>query len=134
MGEIFDFFDFFDQTPILDLFTEWKVWTLVIFLTILTIAFSVAKYKLGQAGYESLKEHYPQVEEERWDRVDGYFDRWGAPVIIFSFLPLLAWIIPPAAGAYGIKMRSFLFWAFLAKMVRYWLLIIIVVGVYELIS
>ena len=39
MGELFDFFEFFDQTPILDLFTEWKVWTLIIFLAVLTLVF-----------------------------------------------------------------------------------------------
>ena len=49
-------------------------------------------------------------------------------------IPVLTKIIHLAAGAYGIKFRPFLIWAFLAKVVRYWLLIIIVVGVYELIS
>ena len=134
MGEIFDFFDFFDQTPILDLFIEWQVWAVVIFLALFTLVFAAGKYRLGRDGYQALKEHYPQVSEERWERVNGYFERYGAPVVFFSFVPVMAWIIPPAAGAYGIRLRPFLFWAFLAKMVRYWLLIIIVVGIYELIS
>lgn len=127
-------FDFFDKTPILDLFLDWRVWAVVIFLTVLTLVSSVAKYKLGQGGIDTLKEHFPQVSDERWERVGSYFERWGAPVVFFSFIPVMAWIIPPGAGAYGIKFRPFLVWAFLAKMVRYWLLIIIVIVIYELLS
>jgi membrane protein YqaA with SNARE-associated domain len=119
---------------ITDLLRDWRLWSVVILLTTLTVVTSVAKYRLGRTGFQTLKEHYPQVSDERWERVNGYFDRWGAPVVLFSFLPLLAWIIPPAAGAYGIRFRTFLVWAFLAKMVRYWLLILIVFEIYRLIS
>jgi membrane protein YqaA with SNARE-associated domain len=122
------------RLDVVDLLLDWRVWAVVIFLTVLTLVFSVAKYRLGKSGFETLKEHYPQVNDERWDRLNGYFDRWGAPVVFFSFVPFLAWIIPPAAGAYGIRFRAFLFWAFLAKMVRYWLLILIGFAIYELLS
>jgi membrane protein YqaA with SNARE-associated domain len=122
------------RLDVVDLFLDWRIWTIVILLTVLTLIISVAKYRLGQAGIDDLKEHFPQVSDERWQRVNSYFDRWGAPVVFFSFVPLLAWIIPPAAGAYGIKFRAFLIWAFLAKMVRYWLLILIGFAIYQLIS
>ena len=111
-------FDFFDSTPILDLFLDWRVWTLVIFLSILTLISSAAKYRLGEKGIDNLKEHFPQVSDERWQRVGSYFDRWGAPIVFFSFVPVMAWIIPPAAGAYGIRYRPFLLWAFLAKIIN----------------
>lgn len=117
----------------LNLFLDWRAWALVLLLTILTLVSSVAKYRLGQGGLETLKEHFPQVSDERWERLGNYFHRWGSPIVFFSFLPLLAWIIPPAAGAYGISFRPFLVWAFLAKMVRYWILALIAFGGYQLI-
>jgi membrane protein YqaA with SNARE-associated domain len=126
--------DIFNSTLIIDLFTEWQLWAVVISLTVLALVSSTAKYRLDKSGFESLKEHYPQVSDDRWDRVNGYFDRWGAPVVLFSFVPLLAWIIPPDVGAYGIRFRMFLLWASLAKMVRYWLLILIVFAIYRLLS
>ncbi len=116
-----------------DMLRDWRLWLVVIFLTSITLVTSVAKYRLGRNGLETLKEHYPQVSDERWEMVGSYFERWGALVVLFSFLPLLAWIIPPAAGAYGIRFRSFLVWAFIAKMVRYWILILIVFGGFQLI-
>ena len=118
---------------LVDLFLDWRIWAVVILLTALTVITSVAKYRYGRTGLEALKERYPQVSDERWERVDNYFQRWGAVVVLFSFLPLLAWIIPPAAGAYGIRFGPFLVWAFIAKMVRYWILILIVFSVYRLI-
>jgi membrane protein YqaA with SNARE-associated domain len=48
-------------------------------------------------------------------------------------MPVLAWIIPPAAGAYGIRFGPFLIWAFLAKVVPYWILLLLVVGGFRLI-
>jgi membrane protein YqaA with SNARE-associated domain len=114
-----------------ELFYDWQAWLIVLFLTTVTLVSSAAKYRLGQSGMQVLKERYPQVSDERWDRVDGYFDRWGAPLILLSFLPLLTWIIPPAAGAYGIRFRTFLIWAFLAKLLRYWLLLLLAVGIYQ---
>ena len=128
------FSDLFNSTPILDLFLDWRIWAVVIFLSVITLIFSAAKYRLGRDGLDTLKEHYPQVSDERWKRVTDYFDRWGAPFVFFSFIPLLAWIIPPAAGAYGIRFRTFVVWAFLAKMMRYWLLIVIVFELYKLIA
>ena len=116
-----------------DMLGDWRLWLVVIFLTTITLVTSVAKYRLGRNGLDDLKEHYPQVSDERWMMVESYFDRWGALVVLFSFLPLLAWIIPPAAGAYGIRFRSFLVWAFIAKMVRYWILLFIVFGGLQLV-
>jgi membrane protein YqaA with SNARE-associated domain len=115
-------------------FLDWRAWSVVIFLALVTLIFSAGKYRLGRDGFEALKEHYPQVSDERWNRVNTYFRRWGAPVIFFSFLPLLTWIIPPAAGAYGIRFRTFVIWAFIAKVVRYWILILIFYGGFQLFS
>ena len=118
---------------LIDMLSDWRLWLVVIFLTTATLVTSMVKYRLGRSRIDVLKEHYPQVSDERWERIGGYLERWGAFVVLFSFLPLLAWIIPPAAGAYGVKFRPFLAWAFVAKMVRYWLLILIVFGGVQLI-
>lgn len=118
----------------LDLFLNWRLWGLDLILAAITVSASVAKYEIGKGGFKALKEHYPQVTDERWDQVNGYFDRWGAPLVLISFIPVLTWIIPPAAGAFGIRFRNFLIFAFLAKVIRYWILILIIVGTYDLVT
>ena len=115
------------------IFVDWRAWSVILVLAALTLLSSVAKYRLGEAGLPAIKSHFPQVSEERWEQIGGYFERWGSPVVFLSFLPGAAWIIPPAAGAYGIGFRAFLAWAFLAKVVRYWLLLLILSGGFDLI-
>ena len=100
-----------------ELFIDWRAWSIIILLALVTQVMSLAKYKAGQAGYEALIERYPQVPEERWHKADYYFNRWGSPLVFLSFLPVLAIIIPPAAGAFGVKLAPFLIFSFLAKIV-----------------
>ena len=116
-----------------DIFLDWRAWTIVLGLTLLTLISSVAKYRVGKSGLPAVKARFPQVSEERWERLDRYFQRWGAAFVFFSFLPVAALVIPPAAGAYGVRFGPFLFFAFLAKMVRYWILVIIAFGGYQII-
>ena len=118
----------------IDLFLEWWAWTIVLVLTLLTLISSVAKYRLGKSGLPTVKERFPRVSDERWERLDRYFQRWGAAFVFFSFLPILALVVPAAAGAYGIRFGPFIFFAFLAKVVRYWILIIILFIAYQIIT
>jgi membrane protein YqaA with SNARE-associated domain len=115
------------------LFVDWRIWALVLVLAGITVIASAAKYRIGQSGFAALKEHYPQVSDERWETVHQYFVRWGAPLVLISFLPFLTWIILPAAGAFGIRFRSFLVFAFIAKILRYWVLAFLAAGAYDLI-
>jgi len=117
-----------------DLFTDWRAWLIIILLALLTQVMSLAKYKAGQAGLEAVIERYPQIPGERWDKLGEYFQRWGSPIVFFSFLPVLALIIPPAAGAYGVKLAPFLIFSFLGKVVRYWILLLIVFGGFQIFS
>ena len=121
------------MSQMLKMFLDWRLWSLVLVLAGITVIASVAKYKIGKSGYTALREQYPQVSDERWETVHGYFLRWGAPLILISFLPFLTWIILPAAGAFGVGFRSFVLFAFLAKMVRYWILAFIIAGAHEII-
>ena len=118
----------------LDIFIDWRAWSIIIVLALLTQVMSLAKYRLGQAGLDVVVERYPQVSGERWNKLGEYFQRWGAPIVFFSFLPVLALIIPPAAGAYGVKLVPFLIFSFLGKIVRYWILFLIVFGGFQIFS
>ena len=123
-----------DNVTILDLFLNWQVWAIVVALSLLTLISSVAKYRLGKSGLPAVKEQFPQISEDRWERLDNYFNRWGAFVVLFSFLPVLAMVIPPVAGAYGVRFGLFLVFAFLAKLIRYWILVLLLFLGYQIIA
>lgn len=111
-----------------ELFLNWRSWLIVILLSLLTLIISTAKYQIGRKGLPIVKEHFPQVDDDKWDRLGDSFQRWGAIYVFFSFLPILGWVIPPAAGAFGVRFGPFLVFAFLAKLFRYWLLLFIAFG------
>ena len=119
--------------PITDLVINWRAWLLIIILSLLTLIVALGKYQIGKKGIEVLYERFPQITQERWDQLGGYFQRWGSGVVFFSFLPGLALVISPASGAYGVNLGPFLVWAFIAKLVRYWLLLILFFGGFELV-
>lgn len=121
------------EPSFVELFLSWRSWLIVVTLTLLTLISSVAKYRIGRRGLPIVKKHFPQVSEERWDRLGNGFQRWGATVVFFSFMPVLGWVIPPAAGAFGVRFGPFLVFAFLAKLFRYWLLLIIAFGGFQFI-
>ena len=114
------------------MFTDWRAWGIILGLSLLTLISATAKYRIGRLGLPVVKERFPQVDDSKWDRVGGYFQRFGSVVVLLSFVPLLAWVIPPAAGAFGIGFVPFLFFAFLAKLIRYWILFIITYGGFQL--
>lgn len=110
------------------LLSDWRAWLIVLVLSVLTLISAVAKYQIGEKGLPVLEEKFPQVPPERWEKAGAYFERWGAPIVFLSFLPVLGTIVPSAAGAFGISFRPFLVWAFLAKIFRYTLLLMIFSG------
>lgn len=116
-----------------ELLLDWRAWAVVLFLSGITLISSTAKYQIGEKGLPIVQKKFPQVSPERWERIGSYVQRWGSSPVILSFLPILGTLIPPAAGAYGVPFRIFLFWAFLAKLLRYWLLLLFVFGGAQLI-
>jgi membrane protein YqaA with SNARE-associated domain len=46
----------------------------------------------------AIREKYPQVPEERWAQLEGWFEHWGALILLLTVLPGFGTVIPPAAG------------------------------------
>jgi membrane protein YqaA with SNARE-associated domain len=56
------------------------------------------------------------------------FDRWGALILLMTAHPGFGTVIPPAAGANGIKPFFFVIMVGLAKFIRYWVIVLVVFG------
>lgn len=112
----------------MDLFTSPLAWAVVLLFAIIGSAASVPTYYLGQKGMPAIREKYPQIPEERLQQVQGWFDRWGTLILLLTVLPGFGTIIPPIAGANGVRFPFFILMIFLAKLVRYWILALIVFG------
>jgi membrane protein YqaA with SNARE-associated domain len=98
-----------------------SLWILVLLVSVLGTAGSLMPYYVGQRGTKAVFEHYPRLQGRPWERLEALFQRWGAPSLVLSGIPALGAALLVAAGAFGIRRLVFLFWVFLGKVVRSWI-------------
>jgi membrane protein YqaA with SNARE-associated domain len=89
-----------------------QLWVLVVAVSVLGTLGNLGLYFLGGRGAEGVFARFPYFEGERWERIGGYYRRWGGKILIFSAIPMLGTLLPVAAGAYGVKRKVFLLWVF----------------------
>ena len=111
-----------------------QVWLIMIILSLIGLPVALAKYYAGAKGLPSVQKHFPQVTDERWDIVQGWYHRHGSPLLLGSGIPVLGILIATGAGAFGVPRKKFLVWSFFAKMLRNWVFALIVFGFFNLFS
>jgi membrane protein YqaA with SNARE-associated domain len=111
-----------------------RLWILVLLVSGGGTAASLLPYYVGQRGTEAVFEHYPRLEGRPWQRIEAVFGRWGAFTLVLSGIPVLGVALPIAAGAFGIRRRVFLGWAFLGNVLRYWVLMFVVLYSLQLVG
>lgn len=83
---------------------------------------SCINYLLGGKGARwALKKRW--IRADRIRRGKAYFDRWGTPVLLLSWMPVVGTPITLAAGALGYPLWQFVAVVALAKALRYSVLI-----------
>ena len=105
---------------------SYRLWILVLLVSAWGTAGSLIPYYVGQRGTKAVFEHYPRLQGRPWERLEAVFQKWGALSLILSGIPGLGAALLVAAGAFGIKRRVFLGWAFAGKVLRYWVVAFVV--------
>jgi membrane protein YqaA with SNARE-associated domain len=111
-----------------------RLWILVLCVSVLGTAGSLIPYYVGQRGTKAVFEHYPRLEGRPWGRLEAAFQRWGAFTLILSGIPGLGAALLVVAGAFGVARGVFLLWAFLGKVLRYWVVAFIVLFSLQLVG
>ena len=111
-----------------------RLWILVLLVSGGGTAASLIPYYVGQRGTEVVFEHYPRLEGRPWQRIEAAFGRWGAFSLVLSGIPGLGVALPIAAGAFGLRRRVFLGWAYLGQLLRFWVLMFVVLYSLQLVG
>ena len=111
-----------------------RLWILVLLVSGFGTAGSLIPYYVGQRGTKAVFEHYPRLQGRPWERLEALFRRWGAPSLILSGIPALGAALLVAAGAFGFTRLVFLFWVFLGKVLRYWVVVFVVLFSLQLVE
>ena len=113
------------------LLTNPRVWLAVLGFSLVGIAISSGAYGAGRGGKTAVRERFSQISDERWDQVQGWYDRWGSGILLMSAVPGLATVLTVGAGMFGIRLLPFLLWVSLSKVGRNWLIVLLLYGGYQ---
>ena len=109
----------------LDLLTDPKIWLVVLVLSVWGSVARLPNYFLGNRGKEQIETLYPRIKPETWQRVLGYYERLGPLPLLISSIPLIGSLLTVTAGMAGIRRNSFLFWVGVSKIIRNWILVLL---------
>ena len=89
---------------------------------------AMVNYLVGRWGAAFIFSRYIQIDSAVLERLERVYGRWGAPVLLFAWLPFVGDPLTVAAGALRVNPWVFLFWVVMGKMFRYYVLIAAAAG------
>ena len=117
----------------MELLLEPMAWLIVLLLSVLGVVGNLALYQVGKRGVDAIRERFPQVKDEQWLRIKRLYDEHGSLALLLSGVPVLGSLLTTAAGAFEVRLFSFVLFVFVAKLVRNWLIVVIPLEIYRLI-
>ena len=107
---------------------NWPTWLIVAIAALVSVLFCLPTYYLGRQGMPAIQKKFPDVSDDRWKQIQSWFDRWKSLILLLTVLPGLGTILPAIAGAEGIRFGVFLLWVYIAKFIRWWIIVFITYG------
>lgn len=98
-------------------------WLILISATAGSFLGSLTNYYVGKMGTDFILGRYVKINEKTWQRAEGFYERWGAATLFFSWVPFIGDPLTVVAGAFHINLRVFTFWVLLGKTLRYLVLL-----------
>ncbi|SFM76917.1 YqaA family protein [Methanolobus profundi] len=76
-------------------------------------------YYIGIRGRTDVIERYFSISKEQLERTDRLFSKYGAFLLIFTWLPLIGDAIAATGGVLKLDFKIFSFYVFIGKLARY---------------
>lgn len=118
----------------MELLLEPVAWLIVVALSGLGVAGNLALYQLGKRGGDAVLKRFPRIKPEQWQRVKRLYDEHGSLALLLSGIPVLGSLLTTAAGAFDVRLFPFVLFVFIAKLVRNWLIVVVPLEIYRLIT
>jgi membrane protein YqaA with SNARE-associated domain len=111
---------------VIDVLTDPQIWLVILFLGVVGSLARLANYYAGQRGKEKIETIYTQVRPETWENVLGYYRRMGPLPLLVASIPFIGTALTIGAGMAGIGRNSFILWVMVSKVIRNWILVLII--------
>lgn len=100
-----------------------KMWLVILIVSALGAIVTLAYYYLGKEGAEAVFSRFPQIDTERWSRVQHLYEKHGSGLLFLTFIPMAGVLLSTAAGAFGVSLWVYLFWVWIGRVARNWVLV-----------
>lgn len=80
---------------------------------------SLVNYFIGKKGTDYVASRLGSKEHRRLEKAQALYGKWGAPVLLFSWVPIIGDPLTLAAGVLDIKFLPFSLWVLIGKGLRY---------------
>ncbi len=97
----------------------YNTWLVLIFATAGNFLGSLTNYLIGIWGADFLLGRYLRPNEEKMQRARDIFNRWGTPVLFFSWVPIIGDPLTVVGGILNVRLSNFTFWVLSGKLLRY---------------
>jgi membrane protein YqaA with SNARE-associated domain len=106
-----------------------QLWLLIVVLSLVGSFARLPNYYGGLRGKEAIETFYPRIKPETWERVLDWYRRLGPLPLLIASIPFIGTVLTIGAGMASIRRIYFLIFVFLSKVVRNWLLVLIIARV-----
>ena len=110
----------------IDVLTDPEIWLVILAISALGSLARLANFYAGQQGKEKIEAVYTRIKPETWENALGYYRRLGSLPLLVSSIPLIGTVLTIGAGMAGIGRNSFLLWVMIRKVLRNWILVLII--------
>ncbi|MCK5040325.1 MAG: DedA family protein [Candidatus Aenigmarchaeota archaeon] len=104
--------------------------TLDLFLLLMVATFgnffgSLTNYYVGRLGRKTIFHRVIKTDDEKLKKAKRLFDKYGNPILFFSWVPLIGDALTLFAGLVKSDLKAFAFFVFVGKLFRYLFLIFV---------
>lgn len=119
----------------MDALLNWRYWLFIVVVTLLGTVANLVTYYIGRKGSIAVFKRYPHLQTANsWERVNKWFQHWGSRTLLLSFIPGLVTALSAAAGIFGIQRNVFLTYVFVVKILRNWVLLLLLLYILRILS
>lgn len=96
-----------------------NIWLVGIFATLGNYVGALTMYYMGWYGTDFVLSRYVTIEQDKIDRAQEWFARWGPPTLLLSWVPFIGDPLCAVAGSLKMPLITFTIWTIMGKSSRY---------------
>ena len=95
------------------------IWLILLFASTGNFLGALTNYYIGKWGGNFVFARFMKTDEGKIERAKGLFQRWGTPILFFSWIPIIGDPLAVVGGLMNVRLATFSFWVFTGKVLRY---------------